>query len=820
MENQNIKKDAQQQQQSQNVITLKDLYIICLGHWWWFLVSIGICLSLATYYLLTTPKVYTRQTAVMIKEDNQRSTRSFASQLNNMGGMGMFSSTSDVNNELICFQSPATMLEVVKRLHLDYNYSQKGFFQNATLYGETLPVTTSIAGLEDTQPVAFKMTIKGTDVAISELKSVTEEGMIESKQTYKGKIGGSVKTPVGNIEVKPTAYYQPVAGSREILVTRLPLLKALSSCLGKMTASLDNKMAAVIDIEYNDVNIQRAEDVLNMLITVYNENWVKDKNQIAVSTSQFIDERLKVIEQELGNVDSNISAFKSQNLTPDIAQSTQIAMQQATASDNKAREYNNQLYMARYVKNELQSPGKKYQLLPANTGIGDVAVEKLLASYNDLVLRRNSIIANSSENNPLVQDINRQLDGMKVSILNGLNNDITRLTSLVRSEEGNASTNTGKIAKSPVQAKNLLTVERQQKVKESLYLYLLQKREENELNQAFTAYNTRIITPPMGGNSPTAPRKVRIMASALLIGFLIPVIFLYVREMLNTTVRGRRDLEKLTIPYIGEIPQYQTKDQLTRRFSFFRKYDELGYKIVVKPRSRTIINEAFRVIRTNLEFIMNSLGSDPRVIMTTSLNPGSGKTFLVANIASSIAIKGKKVVVIDLDLRRSSMGEYVGNPKRGIADYLVGTVDKCPVVKVPETENLYIIPVGSIPPNPTELLYHKRLDDLFVKLREEYDYIFIDCPPVDIVADTTIIAKWADMSIFVIRAELLEREMLPVIQSYYDENKMKNMAVLLNGTSNGHGRYGYHYGYSRYGSQGYGYGSSKGYGYAVEDEDE
>ncbi|MBR1839467.1 MAG: polysaccharide biosynthesis tyrosine autokinase [Prevotella sp.] len=815
-------KPASTQQQATNTINLKDLYSICLQHWWWFVISVVACLTIASYYLLTTPKTYTRKAAVMIKEENQRSARTFAGQLSNMGSMSMFNANSDVNNELICFQSPATMMNVVKRLHLDYNYVREGFFQDKTLYDKTLPVTTNIPGLLETQGVTFTLTLKGSEVEVSNIKSVREGKKIESSETYKGKVGGSVKTPVGNIEVMPTAYFRPTTEKSKINVTRYPMLAALGRCQGCLSIAMSNKMSAVLDITYKDVNISRAEDVINTLIAVYNELWVKDKNQIAVATSQFIDERLKVIEQELGNVDSNISAYKSQNLMPDLAQSTTLAMQQATMSDNKAREYSNQLYMARYIKNALQSNGSKHSLMPANTGISDGAVEKMLQSYNTLVLQRNSLVANSSENNPLVQDIDNQLESMKASIINGLNNTITNLSTLARSEQGNAAQNTGKIAQSPVQAKNLLSIERQQKVKESLYLYLLQKREENELSQAFTAYNTRVITPPMGGNSPTSPQSAKILGIALILGLLIPIAILYIREMLNTTVRGRRDLEDLTVPYIGEIPQYQTKEMMKKnRFHWFRKVDNtLGYKILVKPRSRNIINEAFRVIRTNLEFMINSTGKDTKVIMATSFNPGSGKTFLLANIAASFAIKDKKAVVIDLDLRRSSMGEYVGNPSTGIADYLAYKIDECPIVPVKGTDNLSIIPVGSIPPNPTELLYNERLEELIARLRKEYDYVFIDCPPVDIVADTTIIAKWTDMSIFVIRAELLEREMLPTIQAYYDEKKFNNMTMLLNGTSNGHGRYGYHYGYSRYGSQGYGYGKSNGYGYAVEDDEE
>ena len=821
MENSKVEKTVNQQQ-TVNTINMKDLYSICLQHWWWFVVSVVACLAIASYYLLTTPKTYTRKAAVMIKEDNQRSSRTFASQLSNMGSMSMFNATSDVNNELICFQSPAIILDVVKRLHLDYEYASDGFFQDKTLYDKTLPITVSIPGLLDTQGVTFTLTLKGNNVNITKLHSVREGIEIKGDGSYKGTVGGKIKTPVGNIEVTPTAFFNPTEGSREILVTRLPMLAALGRCQSKLNVTMTNKMSAVIDLTCNDVNIRRAEDIINTLIDVYNESWVKDKNQIAVATSQFISERLKMIEQELGGVDSKISTYKSQNLMPDLAQSTSMAMQQASISDNKARELENQLYMARYIKSALQHDGAKHTLMPANTGISDGGVEHMLSSYNSLVLQRNSLAANSSENNPLVLDLDKQLASMKSSIISGLNNNITNITTKLRSEQGYAAQNTGKIAQSPVQAKNLLSIERQQKIKESLYLYLLQKREENELSQAFTAYNTRIITPPMGSNSATSPQKAKILGIALLLGLLIPIAILYIREMLNSTVRGRRDLENLTVPYIGEIPQYQTKEMMKKnRFNWLRRVDNtLGYKILVKPRSRNIINEAFRVIRTNLEFMMNSTGKDTKVIMATSFNPGSGKTFLLSNIAASFAIKDKKVVVIDLDLRRSSMGEYVGNPSTGIADYLAFKTDECPIVPVKGTENLSIIPVGSIPPNPTELLYNERLEQLIEKLRGEYDYIFIDCPPVDIVADTTIIAKWTDMSIFVIRAELLEREMLPAIQAYYDEKKFKNMTMLLNGTSNGHGRYGYHYGYSRYGSQGYGYGKSNGYGYAVEDDDE
>ena len=291
----------------------------------------------------------------------------------------------------------------------------------------------------------------------------------------------------------------------------------------------------------------------------------------------------------------------------------------------------------------------------------------------------------------------------------------------------------------------------------------------------------------------------------MLLGILIPIAIIYLRENLNTKVRGRKDIEDLTIPFVGEIPQYDRKKRKKK------KGDGQASKIVVKPESRNVINEAFRVVRTNMEF-MTGADHVNKVIMVTSANPGSGKTFLTMNIATSFAIKEKKVIAIDLDMRRASLSEFINKPKLGISDYLNGRVADWHAVKydLENYSNIEMIPVGTIPPNPAELLFSDRLQKLLDELREQYDLIFLDCPPVEIVADASVIAKYADMTLFVIRAGLMEREMLPVIEGYYKDQKFRNMSVLLNGTTAagsryGYHRYGYHYGYA------YGYGN-KGYG--------
>jgi tyrosine-protein kinase Etk/Wzc len=339
-----------------------------------------------------------------------------------------------------------------------------------------------------------------------------------------------------------------------------------------------------------DVCIQRAEDLLNTLIAVYNENWVKDKNQIAVSTSMFINDRLGVIEGELGNVDENISSFKSEHLLPDVQAASNLYMTQSSETSSKILALNTQLSMARYIRGYLTSSNGQNQLLPANSGLESTNIEKQISDYNAMQLQRNSLVANSSEQNPLVQDLDQSLKALRGAVVISIDNLITSLNTQIRSLQQNEKETTGKIAASPDQAKYLLSVERQQKVKEALYLFLLQKREENELSQAFTAYNTRIITPPTGKMIPTAPIKRNILLVAFTLGLLIPVVIIFLKENMDTAIRGRKDIEGLTLPFIGEIPQGGNR----KRGLFAPKKKEDYHLVVVKEKNRNVINEAFR----------------------------------------------------------------------------------------------------------------------------------------------------------------------------------------------------------------------------------
>ena len=790
-------------------LRLQDLFALCIGKWKWFVLSLAVCVSLALAYLLTTEPVYTRTTSIMIKENGKGSGNSFGSQLSSFAEMGVFSSNTNVDNELIAIQSPDVLLEVIRRLNLDVQYETDGTFHKETLYGQGLPVKVEFKDLAYNDFSAFNIVLR-KDGQVELSNFVLNGNDLEGSKVV-AKLGKEVKSPVGKLVVSASPYYKETAKpGMNIYVNRSGLLSSITKCKGKMTASLNGKKSTVIDITYKDVSIQRAEEFLSTIISVYNENWVKDKNQIAVSTSQFINERLQVIESELGNVDSDISSYKSANLIPDIEAASQMYMNTANQATVHINELNNQLYMARYVREHVNDRNNKDQLLPANSGINSPVIEKQINDYNEKMLQRNNIVAHSSAENPLAVDMDNSLAEMRRAIVSSIDNQVKTLNTQIRGMQGIQGHSTARLSSNPKQAEHLLSVERQQKVKESLYLFLLQKREENELSQAFTAYNTRVITSPTGDLKPTSPNRKLVLLAAVLIGILIPVLIIYVRENVNTKVRGRKDLEKLTVPFVGEIPileRLRTKKPWWKRKSKER-VDK--YEIVVKPRSRNVINEAFRVVRTNMEF-MSGADNANKVIMFTSSNPGSGKTFLSMNIATSFSIKNKKVVAVDLDMRRASLSQFVNLPKTGIADYLNGKSADWRDVKVPVEgyENLDVIPVGTIPPNPTELLFNDRLHQMLDDLRREYDLVFIDCPPVEIVADASVVSKFADMTVFVIRAGLFERELLSVVEGYYKDKKFPNMALLLNGTSTagsryGYHRYGYHYGYA------YGYGGSYG----------
>ena len=779
-----------QPQNTQDFLRIQDLLYLCLAQWHWFVISLVVCLGVATVHLLRTPPVYTRSASILIKADSKG--KSVSSDMESFADFGMFTTNTSVNNEMSTLRSPNLMREVVTRLHLEMNYLVKGRFHKNTLYGDQLPVAVTLDGFPDNESAAFRLHVdKDGRYTLSDL--TRNGGPVEG--TVGGQLGDTLQSPLGTLAVTPTAHYLP--GQKvEMEVTRTTVKEAVSAAASRLTVFQTDEKSNIILLSFLDVSIQRAEEVLNTLIAVYNENWVKDKNQIAVSTSMFINERLGIIEGELGNVDNDISSYKSQHLLPDVQAAASMYMAQANEANAAIKSLNNQVYMARYIRNYLTGEANRFQLLPANSGIDNPNIGSQINEYNSQLLERNNLVSKSSVKNPLVIEMDASLAALRKALVSSIDNQLVALEAQIKSQQSYGVQATSQIASNPQQAKYLLSVERQQKVKESLYLFLLQKREENELSQAFTAYNTRIISPPDGSMAPTAPVKKNILLVGFALGLLIPVVIILIRENTNTVVRGRKDLNGISVPVIGEIPQYSPH----RRKGFLRRREKPDVKtLVVKEGSRNVINEAFRVLRSNIDFLL-AAQKEQHVFVLTSFNPGSGKSFLAMNIAMSFAIKMKRVLVIDGDLRHGSTSSYVDAPEVGMSDYLSGMTDdwRQLIVHDAKYDHLHVLPIGKVPPNPTELLENGRLEGLIGQLRGEYDYVFIDCPPIDIVADAQILEKMADRTFFVIRAGLLDRSMLPELENIYQEKRFKHLSVILNATESTGSRYSYRYGY-RYG---------------------
>lgn len=790
---------------SADSLQLKKLFYLCLARWRWFAVSVVLCVGFAALYILRTPPVYTRSAYLMVKEDSKG--RSIGSDISSLfADLGLAQANANVNNELLALQMPSVIMETVKRLSLDVDYQTGGLFHRNTLYGSERSVKVSFLELADNESAAFTLRLLPEGgVELDDFES--SERDVENR-TVTGALGDTLDTPLGRLTVFPEPCR--VAGEEypPVYVSRVSLYDRADACKEQLTVELGSEEATVIELSYEDVSVTRAEDVLGTLIAVYNEEWMKDKNQVTVTTSRFITERLGALERELGDVDTDISTYKSENLLPDAEKASLLFMEQAQEDNNRLIAISTQVSIAKYIRDYLTGGKKRNQLIPANLGLENTDIESLITEYNAVQLRRNNLITNSSDQNPLIADLDQSLVAMRGSIVSSIDNLVmsldTQRTELLQNERRT----TAKIAANPDQAKYLQTVGRQQKVKEALYLFLLQKREENELSQAFTPYNIRMLTAPTGNFEPVAPRKSLILLAALCFGLFIPLTVIYMRESMDTTVRGRKDLARLPVPFIGEIPLHPEGGM---RDGLFAKAMRLSGKhrpeqkpVVVEEGKRDIMNEAFRVLRTNLEFMA---GDGTEAILLTSYNPGSGKTFLTVNIAASLAIKGKKILAIDGDLRHASLSSYAGMPDIGLSDYLAGRIASWrEIVHKMDGKGLDIIPVGTVPPNPTELLFGERLERLLSEIRHEgYDYVFIDCPPVDIVADTQILGKVVDRTFFVVRAGLLERTMLPELETLYRQKAFKNMAIILNGTEPEAGRYSYRYGY-KYGYH-YGYGS-------------
>lgn len=788
------------QQANTEFFNISELLYALASRWYLFVISLLIATGVATYKIAKTQPTYTRYCEILIKSsDNSTSLGEYMANFANLG----LRSTTNAYNEIYTLRTPEVITEVARRLNLKMRYESEGTFHPVTLYDENLPVTVEFYDLDENSRAS--LTIEVTPQGAFTLTDISgEEGKIEC-EPIQGVLNDGialVESPLGKIIVRRNGLQST---TERIKVKQIGLQAAAAITGGSLSFGLKNDDKEIITIKAFDTSVERADDILSTIIDVYNGQWIKDKNKAAEGTYTFIEERLESITEELENIDSDISSYKSRNLIPAASTSTSIHAQKSRSNLNELQKLNNNLATMRDILKKLQAADAPNEELPLSVTLDGSVINNQIAAYNKSLIERDELFRKSGKNNPVIKELDEALLAKREAIVAAAKTMVKKTETQIATLEKETKETLEKISKNPEQTKYLASAEREQSVKENLYLFLLQKREENRLSQAFTAYKTRVITPPTGSVKPTAPIKKSIYMLALAIGLAIPAALVILRELSNTRIRGRKDLESLTAPIIGEIPQYSPKGKKKKKQEKKKKNNDIA--VVVEEGNRNIINEAFRVLRTNIEFITREKSSN--TITVTSFNPGSGKTFCILNTAISLAIKGEKAILIDGDMRHASLSQYVSSPANGLSTYLAGTSNSADEVIITDKKypGLHILPAGTTPPNPTELLETKRFAQLMEKLQKEYKFILIDCPPIDIVADTHIIEKFTDRTIFLVRAGIMEREMVADLEDIYRENKLKNMSVILNGVDTAGHKYGYRYSYR------YGYHNSRSYSY-------
>lgn len=769
-------------------ISPKELLMAIIRRWKWIALSLTCCLGLAVFYLAWKSYTYTREAQLEIKDDSQNGSTSSA--LSMFSDLGFANATNNLYNEMAYFDSPDLMAQVVERLGLQTNYYMRKGLRSMVLYGSNLPVTVTFETLPQNISGMFKMKIDENDqIFLSHFKVKKDKVDFDSKRPVQ--FGQTVVTPLGKIKIEKTPFYGKDKEEEDdkgykITVARSSLHGAVETWMDKLSVEELRKEASVVNLSVYDGSTRRAEDVLNTVIQVYNEDWIKNKNEIALASSDFIDSRLAALSGELDAVNSNLADFKTNNQITYLFQGTQMNLAEDQTVRANLLQLNTELQMAKYLKDYIEKDYSASRALPTNIGVNSVVLEEQIAAHNRMVLNRNSALASSSEASPVVMSLNSQIEDSKNAILTSIDTRIKNLSIEIANVNKEKLSVDNKLNSHAYLQQHISDIERERNVKASLYTYLLQKKEENQLNQAFTAYNTRIITRPYGDSEPDSPKTPTVMMLAFIMGLAIPIGIIYVREVSDTKVRGKEDLKGLSIPFLGEIPMVNRN-----------KFDDKDHMVVVESGNRNIVNEAYRVVRTNLNFMLDSDEKCP-VVMLTSFNPGSGKSFITVNLALALAIRGKKVLVIDGDMRRNSASAFIGKPDNGLAQCLLGKCNASDViVKGQLNENLDILSGGTTPPNPTELLENGRLKPIIEKLRDEYDVIFIDCPPIQMIADGRIFATVCTNTIFVLRAGIFEKGLLYELQDVYRSKEYKKMCLLLNGTE-GRGSYG-------------GYGAGKNY---------
>ena len=801
--------NVQQELEEGSSFDFKIIYTTLILNWQWFVLSLIICLSAAAIMLRYTTPMYQSYAKLLIKDDNNGGRRGGRSYIANSSTLGMMTNTEGIDNEMEILKSTALATEAVKQLKLYTVYTLEGRIKDHLLYkNQPVNVDLDMAHIETLKrPISLvidkdengKLHVTGTYTYVPEDPDKPSKTYAINR-TFDA-LPARIITSVGIITFTANTL-SPMPDDRNELVTIYPPKMIAGKYSGALTVNQLSKSTSIAGLTLTDEMPQRANDYLKQLVFSYNMQANEDKNEIAMRTEQFINSRLEKINTELGATEGSLEATKRQYKIVNPEATGALGFTNTDQFTQKLADMDMQIELLRSLQQYMNEPGNKYQTLPSNVGLNDAAASTLINDYNKIVMERNRLLRSANENSPTITPLTAQLDDLSSSIRRAMT-QVQRNAQIQRNsilQEYNRYSSM--IYSSPEQERVLNQIGRQQEVKSGLYLMLLQKREENSISLAATADKGKLIDDPVSFGQ-ISPKKSIILLIALVIGLAIPTIVLFLINFFRYKIEGHEDVAHLTtLPIIGDV-------------AIASETAKTKADIVVHENKNNVMEEVFRSIRSNIQFMLKE---DQKVIMFTSTTSGEGKTFTAANLAVSFALLGKKVLVMGLDIRKPRLTNLfeLKDKNIGITNLLVHDnpthEDICAnILNSGVNRNLDIMPAGPIPPNPAELVSRESLDNIFAALRKEYDYIIVDTAPVGLVTDTLMIARVADLTVYMCRADYTPKSSFEFINSLSAQKKLPQVSIVINGIDMSKKKYGYYYGYGKYGKYGR-YGKSGSYG--------
>lgn len=785
--------------QSEEQINIQEILFRYLIHWPWFVVSVIVCVALAWGYLRLTTPVYNISATVLIKDEKKGGGANMSSELEKMGLNGFVSSSSNIENEIEVLKSRTLAREVVSSLGLFVTYMDEDKFPNKELY-RTSPVLVSLTPQEaDRLPQTMEI-----DMLLQPAGAMDVQVKVGKKEYRKHleKLPAVFPTDEGTVaffannDTLSSLRPESVTTERHITAYINRPFAVAKGYAGSLSITPTSKATSVVTVSLKNSNTQRGKDYIDKLLEMYNINANNDKNEVAQRTGEFIDERIDIISKELGSTERDLENFKRSAGITDLTSEAQIALTGNAEYEKKRVENQTQINLVMDLKKYLQ--GSEYEVLPANVGLQDAGVAGAIDRYNEMVAERKRLLRTSTESNPAIVNLTTSIRAMRSNIQTTLDATLKGLEITKADLIREASRYSRRISDAPTQERQFVSIARQQEIKSGLYLMLLQKREENAIVLAAIANNAKIIDEAQADGAPISPKRMTIYLAALVFGIGIPVGIIYLIGLTRFKIEDRADVEKLTsLPVIGDIPLA----------------DEKTGSIAVFENQNNLMSETFRNVRTNLQFMLEN---GKNVILVTSTISGEGKSFVSANLAISLSLLGKKVVIVGLDIRKPGLNKVFNIPKKehGITQFLTNpTINLMDLVQPSDiNRNLYMLPGGAVPPNPTELLARDGLDKAIGTLKQHFDYVILDTAPIGMVTDTLLIGRVADLSVYVCRADYTRKTEFLLINELAENNKLPNLCIVINGLDWQKGKYGYYYGYGKYGKY-YGYGKRYGYGY-------